>query len=186
VLQHGFGATSIDQILERTGITKGAFFYHFKNKPELARALIERYVSRDDRLLHEFVARADGLSREPLQQYLIFLGLLEEALRELETPHPGCLVGSFMYQFREFDQDTQQSVVNGFEEWRRVLGGKLDAARDRTTPTFDVPTTQIIDNLLSLFEGGVILAKMYDNPQILAEQLRHHRNYVELLFGSAP
>ena len=36
VLDHGYGATSIDQILEKTGITKGAFFYHFKSKAALA------------------------------------------------------------------------------------------------------------------------------------------------------
>ena len=39
VFENGFAGTSIDKILQRTGITKGAFFYHFKTKNALAKAL---------------------------------------------------------------------------------------------------------------------------------------------------
>jgi TetR/AcrR family transcriptional regulator, transcriptional repressor for nem operon len=34
VLENGFAGTSVDQILERSQITKGAFFYHFKFQPK--------------------------------------------------------------------------------------------------------------------------------------------------------
>ena len=182
VLKYGFGATSIDQILERTAITKGAFFYHFKNKADLAHALIDRYVTRDNELLHSLVQRAEGLSRDPLQQYLLFIGLLEETLRELTEPLPGCLIASFTYQFQEFDSRTQTAVVNGFKEWQKVLGEKLREANNKYTPSIQLEPSEVIDNLLSLFEGGVILSKMYEQSSVLAEQLRHHRNYVELLY----
>jgi len=182
VLEHGFGATSIDQILERTGITKGAFFYHFKSKADLAHALIERYVVRDNELLHGLVQRAESLSRDPLQQYLLFIGLMEETLRELSDPLPGCLIASFTYQFQEFDNRTQDAVVHGFKEWHKALGEKLHAARHKYTPKIEIEPSEVIDNLLSLFEGGVILSKMYEKSATLAEQLRHHRNYVELLY----
>jgi TetR/AcrR family transcriptional repressor of nem operon len=183
VLDHGFGATSIDQILARTGITKGAFFYHFKSKAELAGALIDRYVSRDNELLHTLVKRAEGLSRDPLQQYLLFIGLLEESLRELTEPLPGCLIASFTYQFQEFDSRTQAGVVNGFKQWQNILGGKLQQASELHPPAIQVTPSEVIDNLLSAFEGGIILSKMYQQSSVLAAQLRHHRNYVELLYG---
>jgi TetR/AcrR family transcriptional repressor of nem operon len=183
VLEHGFGATSIDRILERTGITKGAFFYYFKNKADLAHALIDRYVVRDNELLHGLVQRAESLSRDPLQQYLLFIGLMEETLRELTEPLPGCLIASFTYQFQEFDHHTQEAVVSGFKEWHQVLGEKLEAAQNKYTHSIQVKPSEIIDNLLSLFEGGVILSKLYKQSSVLAEQLRHHRNYVELLYG---
>lgn len=185
VLEHGFAGTSIDQLLARAGITKGAFFYHFDSKARLARALLERYVARDERLLEELMGRAESLSRDPLQQYLIFVGLLEERLRGLQAPHPGCLVGSYMYQLEAFDPDTRQAVVGSFETWRRVLGDKLEAARARKEPTIPVSTAELVENLLSLFEGSIILSRMYARPAVLAEQTRQHRNYVELLFRPA-
>jgi len=60
-------------------------------------------------------------------------------------------VGSFIYQFQEFDENNQASVVNGFEEWRRVPGAKLDAARGCKAPALDVATAEIIGSMLSLF-----------------------------------
>ena len=47
ILDHGFGATSVDAVVARAGITKGAFFHHFPSKAELGRALIERFAQAD-------------------------------------------------------------------------------------------------------------------------------------------
>lgn len=183
VLDHGFGSTSIDQILEKTGLTKGAFFYHFKSKSQLADALIKRYVDRDDALLHDLMEKAENLSRDPLQQVLIFVGLLHEILENLESPHPGCMIASFVYQFQEFSVDTKNSVVNGFDEWHRVLDEKFREIFKENSPRIEVTPAELVDNFLSLFEGGMMLAKMMSEPKALSDQIRHFRNYLELLFS---
>lgn len=183
LLEHGYGGMSVDQVIEGAGITKGAFFYHFKSKNALAQALLDRYVQMDDDMLHDLMGRAEKLSHDPLQQYLIFVGLLEEVLRDLSEPPPGCLVASYIYQLEMFPPETQQSVIDGFIEWERVLGEKLQAAMDKQTPKLPVSAMQLYDNLLALFEGGVIMAKLYRKSETLAEQVGQHKNYVELLFG---
>ena len=42
ILEKGFGATSIEELIAAAGITKSGFFYHFKDKTELARILLAR------------------------------------------------------------------------------------------------------------------------------------------------
>ena len=42
--QNGYQATSIDRIIETTEVTKGAFYYHFKNKEEMGIALIKAVI----------------------------------------------------------------------------------------------------------------------------------------------
>ncbi len=182
VLEYGFGGMSVDQVLTAAGITKGAFFHHFKSKIDLANALLARYVQMDDQLLHEQMARAESLSRDPLQQYLIFVGLLEEMSRGQSEPPPGCLIASYIYQLELFSAETKTAVISGFKEWERVLGEKLAAVFEKYPPRLPVSAKQIYDNLLALFEGGVILAKLYDKGDALAEQLGQHKNYIELLF----
>jgi len=44
IYQKGYQATSIDEIIERTSVTKGALFYHFKNKEELGLAIINEIM----------------------------------------------------------------------------------------------------------------------------------------------
>ena len=39
LLEKGFGATTLDQILEQSGASVGSFYHHFKNKLEVAAAL---------------------------------------------------------------------------------------------------------------------------------------------------
>lgn len=45
ILEKGFGATSIEELIAAAGITKSGFFYHFKDKTELARILPTRYIA---------------------------------------------------------------------------------------------------------------------------------------------
>lgn len=183
LLEHGYGGMSVDQVIAGAGLTKGAFFYHFKSKNDLAMALLQRYVRMDDALLHSLMERSEKLSRDPLQQYLVFCGLLVEALQGLEQPHPGCLIASYTYQLELFDEATRQLVINGFAEWERVLGDKISTAMERHQSKVPVSHMTLVHNLLALFEGGLILGKLYKQPTALAEQVQQHKNYVELLFG---
>ncbi len=183
LLEQGYGGMSVDSVIDAAGITKGAFFYHFKSKNDLAQALLDRYIKTDDDMLHDLMRRAEDLNHDPLQQYLIFVGLLVETLRGLTKPPPGCLIASFIYQMEIFSEETQETVMKGFHEWERVIKGKLETVFEKNKPRLPVTVDQLYDNLISGFEGGVIMSKLYQKSGTLAEQVAQHKSYVELLFG---
>ena len=58
MLAKGFDATSIEELVAGAGITRSGFFYHFPDKNELARALIERYIEQDRVVLDDIFRRA--------------------------------------------------------------------------------------------------------------------------------
>ena len=62
ILERGYAGVSVDQLLSGLGLTKGAFFHHFKNKKDLARSLIQRYSDEGVSLFEENMARAKKLS----------------------------------------------------------------------------------------------------------------------------
>src|SRR3546814_16894282 len=98
MLHKGFSATSIEELVEAAGITKSGFFYHFKDKNDLARAIVSRFVERDTAILDELSARARALSADPLQRFLLFMKLFAEMMDDLPGLHPGCLAASITYQ----------------------------------------------------------------------------------------
>jgi TetR/AcrR family transcriptional repressor of nem operon len=53
VLEKGFAATSIDELIAAISITKSGFFYHFRDKGELARTLLARYIERENDLFDD-------------------------------------------------------------------------------------------------------------------------------------
>ena len=117
VFDHGFSATSIDKVLERAGLTKGAFFYHFKSKADLGRAFMERYAERDLAHLDATLARVKKLSRDPLQQLLILVGLIQEDAESLLEPAPGCLFASYLYERMEYPEDVAGTVRRTLLRW---------------------------------------------------------------------
>src|SRR5215471_5284107 len=104
VLEKGFAATSIEEVIAAVGITKSGFFYHFRDKNELAKALLIRYVEREDALFDDLFARADELNEDPLHGFLVGLKMMSELMADLPNGHPGCLVASYCYQDRLFRQ----------------------------------------------------------------------------------
>ncbi|GAB2613202.1 ScbR family autoregulator-binding transcription factor [Streptomyces capparidis] len=55
--EHGFLGTSMAEILARAGVTKGALYFHFSSKEELALALVEAERAAVARIAEEETAR---------------------------------------------------------------------------------------------------------------------------------
>jgi len=98
ILDKGFATTSIEELIAEVGITKSGFFYHFSDKGQLAKALLERYLEREEAMFDEMFARARELDEDPLHAFLIGLKLMSEMMADLPESHPGCLVASYCYQ----------------------------------------------------------------------------------------
>jgi TetR/AcrR family transcriptional regulator, transcriptional repressor for nem operon len=182
ILGQGFTATSVDKVIEKAGVTKGAFFYHFNTKADLAFALVDRYAALDHEHLETDMKRAEELSRDPLQQMLIFTGLLKEEMACLTEPFPGCLYASYCHEAQLFDDTTHKVIENMIIEWRERLNGKFTAIAELYQPKIDISLSSLADMALVIFEGSFILSKTLSDPAITAEQLGHYRNYIELMF----
>jgi TetR/AcrR family transcriptional repressor of nem operon len=183
ILDQGFAATAVDAILERAGLTKGAFFHHFPTKTDLAHALVERYAAADAAHLESFMARAERLARDPLQQLLVFVGLFEEALEELAGPRPGCLFASYCYEAGLFDAETHAVIRRAISHWRERLGAKLREVAAQRPPRLDVDLETLADLMFVVSEGAFVLSRTMDEREAMAAQLRHYRSYLELLFA---
>jgi len=183
VLDRGFSAMSVDRLIDALGVTKGAFFHHFRSKSELAGELITRYAESDKRFFNESLARAEALSHDPLQQVLILVGLYEELFDSMSEPYPGCLLASYVYEIQLFDTDVRDTINGVFLDWRMVLGERLEQAARVHPPRHPVDIPALADEFTVIIEGAFILAKSLRDPKIVGQQLRHYKNYLELLFA---
>ena len=185
VLQKGFGATSIEELIAGAGITKSGFFYHFKDKNDLAKALMERYLERDAQLLDDMFARADELSDDPLHGFLVGLKFFAELMGNLPDMHPGCLAAAYCYQEQLFSHDIRELNREGVLIWRRRFMERLERIAKRYPPRIDVDLEEVADHVAVVVDGAITLTKTLKERALLAKQILHYRNYVKLLFEPA-
>ncbi len=182
ILAKGFGATSIEEVISEAEITKSGFFYHFKDKTELARALILRYLENDEILLDDLFARARELNEDPLHAFLIGLKLFAEMMEDLPEGHPGCLVATIVYQERLFDREIHELTRAGVIIWRKRFVDILTEISEIYPPRDDVDMEAVADMISTMIEGGIIMSKALKEPAKLAEQVMLLRSYIKLLF----
>lgn len=183
ILDFGYSGTSLDRVIERAGVTKGTFFYHFKSKAELAHALVQRFADDDGELLEESLASAEQAHDDPLDQVIHFIELFEDMMGGLTEPYPGCLFASYVMEKGLFDEETLGIARKALQRWRSELGRKFTEIAKRHPPRKPVDPESLADGLNVIFEGAFILSNTYRQPEVVAEQLAHYRRYVELLFG---
>jgi AcrR family transcriptional regulator len=182
VLQKGFASTSIEELIAGVGITKSGFFYHFKDKNDLAKALMQRYLETDAQILDDIFNRAAGLHDDPLHSFLIGLKLFAEMMAKVYDVHPGCLAASVCYQDQLFDQEVRALNAEGMLAWRKRFRAHLDAIAERYPPKVEVDLDTMSDMIMALVEGGIILSKSLKDRKALPAQITHFRNYVRLVF----
>ncbi|NVJ70546.1 MAG: TetR/AcrR family transcriptional regulator, partial [Alphaproteobacteria bacterium] len=158
VLQKGFAATSIEELIAAAGITKSGFFYHFKDKNALALALLQRYVDREEELFDDLFGRARELHDDPLHAFLIGLKLLSELVGDLPNGHPGCLVATYCYNERLFDREVRSLYTNALLTWRERFRGYLAEIADRYPPREPVALDALADMVNNTVEGGIIMS----------------------------
>ena len=182
VLEKGFAATSIDELIAAAGITKSGFFYHFKDKTELARVLLERYVARETALFDDLFRRADELNDDPLHGFLVALRMLADLLADLPTGHPGCLIATYCYQDRMFDREVRDLNAQAVLAWRRRFRARLDQIAARYPPRISVDLDDLADMLSAVADGGIVLSKALKDRQTLPRQVLLYRTFVRTVF----
>jgi AcrR family transcriptional regulator len=185
VLEKGFAATSIEELIAAAGITKSGFFYHFKDKTELARILLARYIERENALFDDLFRRADELNEDPLHGFLVGLKMLAEMMGDLPSGHPGCLIASYCYQDRLFDQQVRELNASAVLGWRKRFRARLDLIAERYPPRIRVDLDDLADMLSGVVDGGIILAKATSDPKALPRQVLLYREFVRLVFQGA-
>ncbi|MFQ6548211.1 TetR/AcrR family transcriptional regulator [Aestuariibius sp. 2305UL40-4] len=182
VLEKGFEATSIEEIVAAVEITKSGFFYHFPDKNALGTALIARYIDSEDVLFDGIFSRAEELDDDPLHAMLIALRFLAEIVEDLPGGHPGCLVATAVYQSRLFDRAVHEMNQRAALRWRALFLERFERIAAAYPPRAEVALADLADAVLCVVEGGIVMSKALRDPKLLVRQLMLLRSQVKLLF----
>lgn len=182
ILHKGFSGTSIEELVEVTGITKSGFFYHFRDKGDLARQLLARFLEEDEAVMDELTERAKAAGDDPMQRFLRFLDLYAEAMDEMEDLHPGCLVAAILYQEQAFDREVRKVLFDTAMRWRARFRQWFLDIETRYRPVTAVDLDTIADSFSAMIEGSIVLTRALNDRRLLGRQLRLFRDMVKTAY----
>ena len=182
VIEQGFAATSVDQVIAAAESSKGAFFNHFPTKQALAAALVERYAAGDIAHLEDGLAAAEAATDDPAEQLVYFVHAFElegDALLEAQS---NCLYVSMLAERQLVDDGTAAPIVTAVETWRQRLAAKVRRAVESRPGLVAIDAEDLADHVFATFEGAFVLCRSTGDPTHMRRQLRVLRQLLESVF----
>ena len=178
IRSQGYAASSVDDICHAAGVTKGAFFHHFKTKEDLAVAAAAHFGTMAEGL---FSHQAYRTLADPLDRLLGYVDFRKKILQG-EISQFTCLLGTLVQEAYE----TNPAILAACDKYISAHATTVEADIAevmRTRGTFPAWTASSLAlHMQAVIQGAFILAKAKHGPQVAADCLDHMRRYLELLF----
>jgi TetR/AcrR family transcriptional regulator, transcriptional repressor for nem operon len=171
----GVGATTLDDVITATGVSKSQLYHHFAGKDALVRAVIDHmgeHVIKRERDALGHVSTIAGLRRwrDALVQ--------NNALRHGAY---GCALGSLATEVSDHDDVARQVLSQLFTEWQSLLADVLRRLQDSGALPLEAPIDQLATGLMGALQGGYMLAQTARDVTPMATSLDMALSHIESL-----
>jgi TetR/AcrR family transcriptional repressor of nem operon len=176
----GYSATSVDELCAAAGVTKGAFFHHFKSKDELAVAAADYWSEMTGAL---FAGAPYHDHTDPLDRILGYVAF-RKALLQGGVPDFTCLVGTMVQETYETAPAIREACERCITGHATTLEADIEAAMCARHMTPKWTARSLALHTQAVIQGAFILAKAAGGAEIAADSIDHLRRYIEMSFAA--
>lgn len=161
IFHHGFQGVSVDDIVKKTSMTKGAFYHHFPTKLDLGYALVEDVISpmiidRWIKPIEEMDNPVEGI----LKQLRELIGKSDPAHLKL-----GCPLNNLVQEMSPIDAGFRKRLNAALSLWVDEMEKQLKRAKKNGYLREDVNTRQAAHFIVMAHEGFYGMLKGLDDPK---------------------
>ncbi len=175
--EHGYEATSLADVAEKSHARSGSLYHFFRTKEELLLAVLDRYVN----LLWPIVIEP-VFSRvtDPIERVFGILDGYRQGLVYTGCAH-GCPIGNLALEVCDDLPRAREKIAKNFEGWRGWIRKCLDEAKDRFPA--NVNREQLAVFVLTVMEGAVMQARAHQNLEPYDASVAQLRDYINRLLA---
>ena len=181
IREQGYAATSVDELCAKAGVTKGAFFHHFRSKDALAVAAANRWSEISGAL---FQTAPYHQQRDPLDRVLGFLDFRKAHLKG-EVAEFTCLAGTMVQEVYRTHAEIREACEASISGQAAMVVPDIAEAMKLYGVRAKWSAQSLALHMQAVLQGAFILAKAKGGPEVAAASIDHLRRYIELLFKAA-
>jgi TetR/AcrR family transcriptional repressor of nem operon len=175
----GYSATTVDDICENAGLTKGAFFHHFKAKEELA---VEAAAYWGVVTSGAFASAAYRSLADPLDRLLAYVDF-RKAILQGELPEFTCFAGTVIQEVYESHPRIREACEKTISDHAATVELDIAEAMRKYGVDADWTAKSLALYIQAVLQGAFVLAKAQHSPEVAAACIDHLRRYLEMLFA---
>ena len=173
----GFRGASLDNILARTGVTKGALYHHFPNKTALGYAVVDEVIVPH---ASQLWARLEDRDADPIDT-LLTIGRESLCSHNDEQIALGCPVNNLVHEMAPLDEGFRQRLNQTLVGWRDAIEAALKRGQAAGVVNPAVDAAEAAAFLVAGYEGSLGLAKSARSTALLETCLAGMATYLEML-----
>jgi TetR/AcrR family transcriptional repressor of nem operon len=160
---HGYGATSLDDLLQGMGIARQSLYDTFTDKHHLFIEVLESYRARSTSQIQECLAKS-GSIKEGIKGLLY--SIVEESTDEKKR---GCMMMNATLELSPQDPAVAEIAAANQRSIEMALRGALEIAKDKGEIDKSKDTRALARFLISAYQGLRVSAKTDPDPERLRE-----------------
>lgn len=163
---HGFGSTSLGDLARASGVPKGNFYYHFRSKDDVLRAVID---ARRQDITAALKTWAEG--KAPAKRLALFIEMISSKREDLLAY--GCPLGSLLTELGK------QSDLKGYALPILELYVRFSQDAFHELGLEEPQAREWAERLLSRAQGAILIAHAYDDGRILTREIEELKTWIE-------
>ena len=177
IYRRGFQAASLETILAKAGVTKGALYHHFPDKASLGYAVVDEVVRGH---LLERWGVLEPATGDPVTALQRILKRRAAGLtgREVEL---GCPLNNLAQEMSPLDQRFRRGVAATFDTWTDAVAKELERGQAEGTVRREVDARKVGAFVVAAIEGSFGLAKSARSAAMLRSNLEVLGTFLESL-----
>ena len=175
----GYSATTVEDICNAAGVTKGSFFHHFKGKEDLAISAANYWSEMTSGLFESAPYHAHV---DPLDRVLGYIDF-RKAILQGTLPEFTCLVGTMVQETFDTAPAIRDACERSISSHAATVAVDIAEAMKVHNIQADWTAESLALHTQAVLQGAFILAKAKGSAQIAGDSVDHLRGYVAMLFG---